>query len=216
MRSLRTLAAGLVCVALLPAVSSAQSAPTYQNRWYWGAKGGVSLMESLSENISAPTAGIEWLITRERVALNLSLEQAFFETTTGILDPSAPGSVRPIGVQDMRRYHASLFAMPKAWGGFLPYAGVGVAINTLRETSPEGTFNSPEGMDSVYSFVNDQSTRASFVLTVGAQYNLRLFSFFAQGAMMPTQSNFLINGAPNTYMLEAGLRYNLAGAIEKW
>lgn len=216
MRSLRTLAAGLLCTALLPAVAAAQRGPAYQNSWYWGAKGGVALMESLSENISAPTAGVDWLITRERVALNLSFEQAFFETTTGILDPSVNGSVRPVDVRDLRRYQVSLFAMPKAWGNLLPYFGAGVAINTLRESNPQGTFTSPGSQDTVYTFVNDQSSRASFVATLGAQYNLRLVSLFAQAAVMPTRSNFLINGAANTYLIEAGLRYNLAGAVEKW
>jgi hypothetical protein len=32
---------------------------------------------------------------------------------------------------------------------------------------------------------------------------------------MPTRNRFLINGRSNTYLLEAGLRYNLVDAIEK-
>ena len=32
---------------------------------------------------------------------------------------------------------------------------------------------------------------------------------------MATRNRFLINGKANTYLLEAGLRYNLVDAIEK-
>ena len=217
MRSIRSTAAGLACVVLLPAVLLAQRGPAYQNSWYWGAKGGVALMESLSERVSAPTAGVDWLITREHVALNVSFEQAFFETTTGILDATVPGSVRPVDVSDMRRYQASLYAMPKAYGSVLPYFGVGVAINTLRDVAPAGSFSSPGNQDSVFTRVNDLSTRASVVFTLGAQANFRVFSLFAQGAIMPTRSNFLMNGAANTYMIEGGIRYNLVNAIsDQW
>jgi len=32
---------------------------------------------------------------------------------------------------------------------------------------------------------------------------------------MSTRNRYLINGKPNTFLLEAGLRYNLTDAIEK-
>jgi hypothetical protein len=31
---------------------------------------------------------------------------------------------------------------------------------------------------------------------------------------MPTRRNFLINGASNTFVIEAGVRFNLIGAVE--
>ena len=40
-------------------------------------------------------------------------------------------------------------------------------------------------------------------------------SLFAQVATMPTRNNFLINGAANTFMLEAGVRFNLLKAIDR-
>jgi hypothetical protein len=53
------------------------------------------------------------------------------------------------------------------------------------------------------------------VFTVGAQAQVQQrLSVFAQAATMPTRNNFLINGAANTFVLEAGVRFNLLGAID--
>ena len=219
MRTIRTLTAGLACAALLPAAVAAQSVPqkvrSFTDSWYWGAKGGVSMFGAAAENISAPSVGGEWMITRTKIAMYVSVEQSFFDTQGGVFDPTSVGSVRIVDIKDSRRYNMQLFAFPKQYGAFRPYAGLGFALITIRNAEPEGTFTSPESADSVFSMVDDRSSRTTPVFTLGGQLDFSRFALFVQGSAMATRNRFLINGKPNTYLVEGGLRYNLAGAIEK-
>jgi hypothetical protein len=219
MRTIRTLTAGLACAALLPAVAAAQTVPqqarSFTDSWYWGAKGGVSMFGAATENISAPTVGGEWMITRTKIAMYVSIEQSFFDTQGGVFDPSSAGSVRVVDIKDSRRYNLQLFAFPKQYGAFRPYAGLGFALISIREAEPEGSFTSPESADSVFSMVDDRSSRTTPVFTLGGQFDFSRFAFFVQGSTMPTRNRFLIDGKPNTYLVEAGIRYNLVDAIEK-
>src|SRR5687768_6727177 len=85
MRIVRTVVVAVVCTAVLPALSRAQSASSFDNGWFWGAKGGITQFDAIDtqtggfKTVSATTVGGEWLITRTRGALLLSVEQAFFD-----------------------------------------------------------------------------------------------------------------------------------------
>jgi hypothetical protein len=219
MRTIRTLTAGLACAALLPAVVAAQQVPakarSFTDSWYWGAKGGVSMFGAAAENISAPTVGGEWMITRTKVAMYVSVEQSFIDTQGGVFDATSSGSVRVVDIKDSRRYNMQLFAFPKQFGSFRPYAGLGFAIIMIRDANPEGTFSSPGSQDTVYARVDDQSSRTTPVFTLGGQYDVSRFALFAQASSMSTRNRFLINGKANTYLIEGGIRYNLVDAIEK-
>ena len=219
MRSIRTLTAGLACAALLPAVAAAQAAPktirSFTDSWYWGAKGGVSMFGATAEDISAPTFGGEWLITRTRVAMYVSVEQSFFDTQGAVFDATSAGSARIVDIKDSRRYNMQLFAFPKRYGAFRPYAGLGFALLSIRDVAPEGTFASTASQDTVLSDINASSSRTTPVFTLGGQFDFSRAAVFVQGSAMPTRNRFLINGKPNTYLIEAGLRYNLTDAIEK-
>jgi hypothetical protein len=219
MRTIRTLTAGLACAALLPAVVAAQTVPqkvrSFTDSWYWGAKGGVSMFGAAAEDISAPTVGGEWMITRTRIAMYVSVEQSFFDTQGLVFDPTSTGSARIVDIKDSRRYNLQLFAFPKQYGSFRPYAGLGFALLMIRDAAPEGTFTSPGSQDSVYASVDDRSSRTTPVFTLGGQYDFQRAALFVQASTMATRNRFLINGKANTYLLEAGLRYNLVDAIEK-
>jgi hypothetical protein len=219
MRTIRTLTAGLACAALLPAIAAAQAVPqkarSFTDSWYWGAKGGVSLFGAAAENISAPTVGGEWMITRTRIAMYVSVEQSFFDTQGGVFDATSPGSMRVVDIKDSRRYNLQLFAFPKQFGAFRPYAGIGYALIMIRDANPEGTYTSPTSQDSILTSVNDQSSRTTPVFTLGGQLDFSRAALFVQASTMATRNRFLINGKANTYLLEGGLRYNLADAIEK-
>lgn len=223
MRIARTFALALLGAAALPSLSTAQSAAGsgrlgFEDSWFWGIKGGSTMFtagEDGAAKVNAPTVGAEWLITRSRMALNFSIEQAFFDNRAGVYDPSAAGSVRPVAISDMRRYQASIFLYPATYGRFRPYAGLGLGLNVIQNAQPEGTFSSPESQEQVFADVAEQSSRSSFVLTGGVQAQFGRYALFAQAATMPTRNNFLINGASNTWMLEGGVRYNLVHAIER-
>ena len=120
-----------------------------------------------------------------------------------------------MSISDLRRYNASILFFPVQFGALRPYAGLGLALNVIQSAQPQGTFTSPAAQSSVFTAVEQQSSRTSPVFTVGAQAQVMRASFFAQVATMPTRNNFLINGGANTFMLEAGIRYNLLRAIDR-
>ncbi|MEO7962444.1 MAG: hypothetical protein ABIT38_00885 [Gemmatimonadaceae bacterium] len=223
MRIVRTFGLALIAAAIIPAVVSAQNAKPAQrdfnDSWYWGLKGGSTMFTAGADGntkVNAPTFGAEWLITRTTMALNISVDQSFFDDKSGVYDPTVAGSIRPVSISDMRRYQASVLFFPKRFGSLRPYAGIGFALNVIQNANPEGTYLSAESQTAILKSVNDQSSRASAAFTVGAQLQVQRAAIFAQGVTMPTRNNFLLNGSANTFMIEAGIRYNLVAAIEKF
>jgi hypothetical protein len=219
MRIVRTVARTIGLTALVPALAAAQAKPapsSFVDAWYWGATGGTTMFTPVSgaSRVSAPTVGGEWLITRSRIALNISIEQAFFDDVSGVFDPTVNGGVRPVDISDWRRYHASIFFFPWHSDGFRPYLGTGFAINVIQNATPQGTYTSEASLDSVFSQVNRFSSRASAVFTGGAQFGSDRVALFGQVTAMPTRSNFLITGSGYSFMLEGGLRYRISSAIE--
>jgi hypothetical protein len=222
MRIVRTVVLAVLATAAVPALALAQSASGFDNGWFWGAKGGIMQFDAIDtrnggfKTVNATTVGGEWLITRTRAGLYLSVEHAFFDEVAAVFDPSAAGASRAVNISDMRRYHMGMLAFPVNWGGARPYLGVGYAINVIQNASPQGTFTSQGAMDSVFTRVDRQSTRSSFVVTAGVQAQMGRWGLFAQAATMPTRDNFLISGSSNTFMFEGGLRFRISNAIEKF
>jgi hypothetical protein len=218
MRFARTIVVAML--AAVPTIASAQRASSFDNGWFWGAKGGITQFDAIDnatggfKTVNATTVGGEWLITRTRGALMMSVEQAFFDEVSAVFDPTFAGSARPVDISDLRRYHVGLMAYPITWAGTRPYLGVGFAVNVIQNAAPRGTFNTVGAMDSVFNRVDRQSTRASFVLTAGLQAHLgSRWAIFGQATTMPTRDNFLINGSSNTFMFEGGLRFRVSNAI---
>jgi hypothetical protein len=220
MRIVRTVVTAITCFAFVPTLASAQATgSTFENAWFMGVKGGATMFTTgLDGNtkVTAPTVGAEWLITRTRFGLYLSAEQSFFDEQAPVLDFSAPGGGRPVDISDMRRYTIGLLGFPVKWDGLRPYVGIGYSVSVIQNATPQGTFTSPSSMDTVFTRVNDQSSKAAFVFTVGGSADYGKWSIFGQASSLPTRSNFLINGAANTFVVEAGLRYRIAGAIERF
>lgn len=217
MRIARQLGLSLFALAI-PAVASAQSSSprtSFENSWYWGAKGGVTSFDpSGGGRVNASSVGAEWLITRSRGALYLSVDQAFFEDVAGVYDPTVQGSVRPVDVSDWRRYGIGLYAYPLTWGNIKPYAGLGLTINVLQNADPQGTFTTPASQSQVFDDVAEQTSKVSATVTTGLQVQLGRAALFGQASAMPTRRNFLISGSSHTFVFEGGLRFNLASAIE--
>lgn len=228
MRIVRTFGLALAAAALLPVAASAQSVQgaqsaaqgprDFQDSWFWGIRGGSTMFTAGADGSSrvyAPSVGFEWLITRSRVALNLSVDQSFFDDQSRVFDPTVAGSVRPVSISDMRSYQGSIFFFPKQYGSMRPYAGLGLALNVIQNADPQGTFATSASQTEILTTVEDQTSRASAIFTLGVQAQVQRASLFLQAASMPTRNRFLLNGAANTFQFQAGVRYNLAGAIEK-
>ena len=219
MRIVRTVGMAFACTALIPALVMAQQPAdrSFADSWFWGVKGGATMytVANGAAQKTAPSVGGEWLITRTRVGLNLSVEQSFFDDLAGVYDPTVSGSFRAVDIKDWRRYQASIYFFPVAYENLRPYAGLGLAINVIQNASPRGQFTSQDAQDAVFKEVSDFSSRASVVFTGGAQYAVGRAALFGQVNTMPTRSHFLVSGSGYTFMFEGGIRINVGNAIEK-
>lgn len=217
MRTIRGLTTGLALVALLPAVAAAQSEPRpFTDAWFWGAKGGAMTVKAGGQSDMAPLAGAEWLITRSRAGLYVSVEQAFFDDAVGeVPDASASTGVRQVQLENFRRASFALLAFPREFGALRPYAGIGLAMNLVQRATPIGEFNSSGDAQQVMARIEDRRSRSSFVFMGGVQGQVGNVGIFAQATSMPTGGRFLLNGDENIYLLEAGLRWNVGSAIER-
>lgn len=216
MRTIRRLAAGLAFLVLLPAVASAQTAHPFTNAWYWGAKGGAMTVRTGLESQIAPIIGVDWMITRTRAGLYLSIEQGYFNAVGSVSDSSSASGFREVELKNFRRASAALVAYPGTVGGLRTYAGVGVALNIIQRARPiDAQFTSPGGASDAMQRIEDRRSRTSAVFIGGVQREWDNLALFGQATMMPTGSRFLLSGDDNLYLLEAGLRINIGSAIEK-
>ena len=215
MRSIRGLVPALLLVALVPFAAEAQAGRNFKDSWFFGAKAGnMTYWTTTTRHGQAPLIGGETLITRSRGGLYLSLDQAYFDGTTRIGDPTSTTGDRLLEIHDNRRFVAAAMLFPKSYGaGFIrPYGGIGFAFNFIQQTTIEGGID-PAGT-SLADVVEEQKTRSSPIFMAGVQLQLLRFSVFGQGSYMPAQANFVLNNN-ETYFVEAGIRYNIGSSIEK-
>jgi hypothetical protein len=213
MRTVRWMSSVLALVALTPVVSAAQSNRLFENAWFWGAKAGLMNFSTGNSSTTAPLVGAEWLITRNRAGLYLSAEQAFFNATGYVFDGN--GQQYNVALKDSRRYTAALLAFPVNWGSLRPYAGAGFSLNLIQHaTVDQSQFTDPDQQDVVANAVHEERDRVAFILMGGLQAQYRRFSVFGQATYMPARANFFFSGR-STYILEAGLRYNVGSSIDK-
>ena len=213
MRTIRGLATGLLLLALLPVVTSAQEGRLFKDSWFWGAKAGnMTFWTTRVNHAQAPLIGVETLITRSRGGLYISGDMAFFEEES-TLGYQASGEPIVVTIKDMRRFTAAAMIFPRAFGAIRPYGGLGFALNFIEDVSVPGATSQIE-RDIVNEYAADEKSRAAPVFIVGAQLQLLRLSVFGQGTYMPAQANFLLNNN-ETYFLEAGLRYNVGTSIDR-
>ena len=214
MRTVRWMSSVLALVALTPVVSAAQSNRLFENAWFWGAKAGLMNFSTGNNNTTtAPLVGAEWLITRNRAGLYLSAEQAFFNTTGFVTDNA--GTTYNVALKDSRRYTAALLAFPVNWGTLRPYGGAGFSLNLIQHaTVDQAQITDPDQADVVADAVHEERDRVAFILMGGLQAQYRRFSVFGQATYMPARANFFFSGR-STYIVEAGIRYNVGSSIDK-
>lgn len=222
MRMVRMVGSTFAGLLLIQSVAFAQAngtKPRVRDNWYWGLSGGAMMFDAgfdTDETVTAPMVGGEWFVTRERFAVRLSFAQSFFETQSGVFDPSVPGAARPVDVQDWRRYAVEVYAMPRGDNFFTPYLGGGLALNVLPNVTPVGSFVSEEQLVSVFGDVDRFSTRASLIFAAGGQFTFGRTALFVEANAMPTQHLFLLDKSQYTLGLEAGIRYTWGSAIERF
>ena len=187
----------------------------FDDSWFWGAKGGAMRFGTMLDGrVTAPLAGAEWMITRHRGALVVSAEQAFFDRTSLVADPTTSAGLRSVSIKDARRYSAAAVAAPKTFGWARPYAGLGLGIQVIRETAANGDFTSQAQYDEIADRIDGgQSIVAPFVVA-GVQGQFGRYALFVQGSAQGAQTRSLWNFGGMS-QIEAGVRFNLASAFEK-
>lgn len=206
--------AGFFAIASLPAVAAAQDGRFFDDSWFWGLKAGVSTFTpTLGESETAPTFGAEWLITRSRGGLYVSLDQANINSTSAVFDPRAENSIRAVEVRNLRRIGVAALAFPKRFGRVRPYAGIGLSLNVVGEARPLAADNEGAIDDAVYERTDDNRSQAGFLGMAGLQVQFQRLAVFGQASVVPGNSRFLLNDQPLGFF-EAGVRYNFSGARE--
>jgi hypothetical protein len=203
---------------LLSAVGAAQqvNAP-FENSWYWGAGGGRISFPTYFHRISAPMIGADWMITRQRWALDVYGSQAYFTDSSTVADPNSSG-LRKASITDLRRVGFTGMVFFPSWRLVRPYAAFGWSFNFVNQASPIGSFfASAAARDSAEQRVNDARALAKATVGAGVMYTWRRYAPYAQFTMMPTKGSgkWLINGDGTTTLWELGLRYNFGSAVEK-
>jgi hypothetical protein len=221
MRMVRRLLPALAVLALLPKAAVAQSGRYFQDAWFWGAKAG-NMTYWTNDNADPHQAvqiGGEWLITRSRGALYVSLDQVMFNSiiydghTSTLIEDPLNGGGRQVTFGDMRRVSFAALAFPKSFGPFRPYGGIGFSLNFFQSAQAEGSFATAQQAADIEAAVEDRKTRAAPIVMAGLQMQLLRLSVFGQGVYMPAQNRFLLNGN-ETYFIEAGVRYNVGSSID--
>jgi hypothetical protein len=223
MRSFRHIVLALAASAALglsPSEGAAQQpAVAWQDSWFWGVYGGVtSFTTTIARTNNAPTIGVDWMITRERFALNVFAEQSYFNAVSTIQDPST-SALRRVNITDMRRVgFAGMFFTPE-YRMLKPYFNVGFALNFIKTGTPEGGFyRDSTARNAVLTRIEDARTNGKLFASFGVMTLLRgRYAPFAQYTVMPTKGsgNWMLNGEGFANVFSLGLRYNFGSSIQK-
>jgi hypothetical protein len=201
----------MLCVAGAPA--SAQH-DAWKNQWYWGAQLGTFIFSTPTvSNEVALSIGGHWLITGDRVGLNIAIDQIMFGdgTTSAITDGGSVGGARSIGFTSGRRIQAELYAIPTS-GVLQVFAGGGFAIHQVTDALALGTFVSPQEETILTQIVDEVSTKAFLVIAAGFQYRVGKWALFGKYQFMPEGRDFLLSG--EQHAISGGLRFALTAASE--
>jgi hypothetical protein len=213
-------------VALDVSAVTAQSTRHFHDSWFWGAKVGVMVYQVQSEQDTsnatgwglAPSAGIDWVITRKRGGLYVSYDHSFFKGSVLVNDSISPLDTVPrqVNLTNMRKVSLIGLFFPLESQRFHPYAGLGATLNSIAKAEPVGTFRNNTQQNLVLATVNQFKTVASPVFMVGAQLRLIAFSVFGQATATPTYNNFFLFTDNNWRTTgEVGIRYNIGSSIDR-
>lgn len=219
MRTTGRLMLAALAVLTMPSLAQAQEGRLFKNAWFWGAKVGTMHYTSRTHEGYAPVLGAEWVITRTRGALYLSIQESFMpeEPVAAIEDPYATTGFKPVYVSDIRQATIAGLIFPTQKRGYLrPYAGIGFTlVDAFSSGAQLNGFESETERRYLAFAVEDAKSTASLIGMVGLQAQYRRLSAFAQGSMMPAHgTSFLLNGNYTLYY-EAGLRYNIGTSIDR-
>jgi outer membrane protein W len=207
------LAAVPLSLCLAAGTAHAQQAQFFQNSWFWGLHAGSTAIGTPNKSTSqAATIGADWMITRTDGGLYVAYDQANFNHTSGIADPSATNGMRPVAIHDMRTVSVGGLAFPWHADRFRPYAGIGYALSLVANASVQPDSLNTPAPSGTSQAVDDARSRSSIFALVGAQWQIRRTAIYAQASFIPSSDQFLVT-KPIT-SISAGIRYNFGSSID--
>lgn len=213
MRLLKLASLCLVACAALATPASAQQFGKFDDSWFWGAKAGAgSFTTSATASKTAPTFGLDWMITRTRGGLYVSADQSSFNRTVTLTDASSANGKRQVVINDLRRVGFGGLVFPPPYGRMRAYAGLGAAISILGSAVAQ---NDSAGGAPSQDFINkteNARSRASLMAMLGGQIQFGRAAYFMQETVLPSGAEFLV---PSTMsFFEVGIRFNFGSSID--
>jgi hypothetical protein len=210
----RTLSvATLAVLGTLPRLA-AQESGSEHFRWYIGPEAGVMIFETPTQTRGAiATFGGQVLVRAKRTALLLSVQEGVKKNqTTSYSDSTAPGGVRNVLFNDLRKYSALIIAFPVKTNPE-PYIGVGFGILHTVKEYPQGFFATPAEAQAAADHANSLGSSGFGSAVGGVQFHLGRFVAFGQYQITTSPSaGKLLTGATHTFT--GGLRISLGSARE--
>lgn len=213
MRSLSraSLAALLVAGSATPVFAQDQS---WQYQWYWGGQTGVYFFQTPTQDWDiALDVGGHWLITRQRVALHLAVDQILFLDGATSLVPNGQAALgfTPVQFDNAQRLQAGLFIIPTN-NQLQLLVGGGFAIHKISDAVPLGAASVQEEQLAIQR-ISEFDTKAFVWLGAGVQWRVGKLAVFGNYQFSPGTDSFLITSEQHS--ITGGLRYALVGAREE-
>jgi hypothetical protein len=212
-RTAALVGAGLVAQA---AGVQAQGLGEDSFKWYFGGQAGVTIFETPTQTRGAVfTAGGHFLITAKRTGLIVAVEEGVkTNQTSSYLDASAPGGVRQVTFNDIRKYSFTLVAFPFKTH-VQPYLGVGFGILQTANEYPQGPFATQAEADNAKETANSLGSYGFGSFTAGVQARAgTTFVIFGQYQITTSPPRGKLFTGPS-HQLMGGLRIGLGSSREE-
>lgn len=204
---------GLACLAQAPSLS-AQSIIGFESfKWYFGGQAGFTVFETPAQTRGGIfTAGGHMLVTARRTGLLLAVEEGIkTNQVSSFPDATAPGGVRQVVFNDLRKYSATILAFPFKTIA-QPYLGIGFGLMQTVKEYPSGTFASQAARDAATATAHELGSYSFANFTGGVQIRVSEFAIFGQYQITTARSGRLLTGP--THAFTGGLRISLGDARE--
>lgn len=211
---MRRLSGISLTVALLAlgtaAQASAQQEP-WQDRWFWGAQGGIFLFSTPTTDwTEAYTAGGHWYITKRNTALYFAFDELFFPTGTTSAVATGTTTLNAVNFTRGQRIEALLHVIPG--GRTLQFhLGGGFAIQNITDAAIviTGTETAAQ-LQAAASAVERADSDAFWVFTGGFVFRAGGLALFTDYKYMPSSADFLITSSQHVFT--AGLSISITSS----
>ena len=208
----RMLLSTAVLTAVLAAPLAAQRTrmQDWQNRWYWGIKGGMTTYQLPSSGtVAAPAVGADWLITQRRTALYASYSRSLQAEQDTFAVTGLSGTNNEVAFDGVQKITIGLVAIIGD-SRLQPYLGGGFALHILANAHS----TTPNPAAAVSTAISDAASGAFLFFVGGLQYRMGTKgAVFASWQYSPLGRTYMLQGGSSSF--EAGFRYAFLNARDE-